>query len=92
VVIVQRISNRHILNVPALLEEARTSVNVTGATVVSVSGLQAHNLIQIYTNTDYCLVAFSTWIPPTSLRGWRWWSRCGEWAPIEQSELDPYDD
>jgi hypothetical protein len=30
-----------------------------------VSGLQAHKLLQIYTNTDYCLVAFSTWIPPT---------------------------
>jgi hypothetical protein len=31
-----------------------------------VSGLQAHKLLQIYTNTDYCLVAFCTWIPPTS--------------------------
>jgi hypothetical protein len=27
-----------------------------------VSSLQAHKLIQIYTNTDYCLVAFCTWI------------------------------
>jgi hypothetical protein len=30
-----------------------------------VSGFQAHKLIQIYTNTDYCLVAFCTWILST---------------------------
>jgi hypothetical protein len=33
-----------------------------------VSGFQAHKLLQIYTNTDYFLVAFSTWIPPTRTR------------------------
>jgi hypothetical protein len=33
--------------------------------LVLVSRLQAHKLIQIYTNTDYCLVAFCTWIPST---------------------------
>jgi hypothetical protein len=27
-----------------------------------VSSLQAHKLMQLYTNTDYCLVAFCTWI------------------------------
>jgi hypothetical protein len=31
----------------------------------NVSGLQAHKLIQMYTNTDYCLVAFCTWIQTT---------------------------
>jgi hypothetical protein len=30
-----------------------------------VSSLHAHTLIQIYTNTDYCLAAFCTWILTT---------------------------
>jgi hypothetical protein len=32
---------------------------------LKVSSLQAHTLIQIYTNTDYCLPTFYTWIPTT---------------------------
>jgi hypothetical protein len=31
-----------------------------------VSSLQAHKLIQIYTNTDYCLPTFCTWVLTTS--------------------------
>jgi hypothetical protein len=33
--------------------------------VDKVSSLQAHNLIPIYTNSDYCLAACCTWIPTT---------------------------
>jgi hypothetical protein len=37
------------------------------AVVENVSSIQAHKLIQIFTNTDYCLVAFCTWILTTTV-------------------------
>jgi hypothetical protein len=56
-----------------LLRRARSSLTVCAMQWAShnttmrfrVSSLQAHKLIQIYTNTDYCLVAFCTWILTT---------------------------
>ena len=54
------------------LKKAGVAVEVMA---LKVSGLQAQKLLHIYTNTDYCLVAFSTWIPPPthnrSSKGWR---------------------
>jgi hypothetical protein len=45
-----------------------------------VSSLQAHKLIQIYTNTDYCLVAFCTWILITRPRYASRRSEGGNWG------------
>jgi hypothetical protein len=46
----------------------RSGRSASTPTSPHVSGFQAHTLLQIYTNTDYFLVAFSTWIPSTRCR------------------------
>jgi hypothetical protein len=63
-----RASESHIRE--KVLGEAEERVRDVERAKDEVSSLQAHKLIQIYTNTDYCLVAFCTWIPSTSCKSY----------------------
>jgi hypothetical protein len=47
-------------------DRAQIYTRETKLTQIKVSGLQVQQLIQLYTNTDYCLVSFCTWILTTT--------------------------
>jgi hypothetical protein len=54
--------------IAAMIQDGRPYILVSGLLIDSMDVLRLQQVIQIYTNTntDYCLVAFCTWIPPTS--------------------------
>jgi hypothetical protein len=70
----------HSTRIPFLVRAPQFPSSAGRRATGHVSGLQAYKLLQIYINTDYCLVAFCTWIPPTR---WRLWTCC----PVSPSSL-----